>query len=316
MKKDWTIADIPDLSGKVAVVTGANIGLGMEIAKRVAEKGATTILACRNATKAGKARDELQAALGSAANLEVMALDVSSLASVAEFCTAFTAKYSRLDILMCNAGVMALEERQESVDGIELQLATNHIGHFALVGRLLPVLAATAGSRVVTQSSSGNWQGAYDWDDLNGEKQYGRWKQYSFTKLANVAFATELNKRIAAAGLPGPTAFSVHPGLVIGQLQSVSAGNSAFYKFLYGFFARFAGTYQTGALPALYACTEPEAEKGEFYGPNGMMRGTFRGDHPTVVEPNALAKDDEQIEKLWAVSEQMSKFTYDFAVNN
>lgn len=308
MKSDWTPTDIPDLEGKIAVVTGSNIGLGLEIAKRLSEKRAEIILACRNVTKAENARMEIIEQVSSNVKISVMQVDTSSLESVRRFCSEFQSKYTRLDILMLNAGVMALQERKESVDGFEMQFATNHLGHFLMTGLLLPVLTATEGSRVVTQSSSANWFGKFNWDDLNAVKKYSRWDQYCFTKLANVAFANELNKRIADAGKTSPTAFSVHPGFVVGQLQSVSAGESIVDKIMYKVFGMLAGTYETGARPALYACAGVDSKMGEFYGPNGIFRGLFNGDHPAAVKPNSLAGDKESIEKLWNVSEELTKF--------
>lgn len=312
MKSNWTPDEIPDLSGKIAIVTGSNIGIGLEIAKRLAEKNAEVVLACRNITKAENARFEIIQELSSDAKLTIMKVDTSSLESVQDFCTLFQEKYTRLDILMLNAGVMALQERKESIDGFELQLATNHLGHFLMTGLLLPILMKTEGSRVVTQSSSANWFGKFNWDDLNATNNYSRWHQYSFTKLANVAFANELNTRVAKAGKRSPMAFSVHPGLIIGQLQSVSAGDNMMDKLVYRISERFAGTYETGARPALYACAGDDAKIGEFYGPNGILRGVFKGDHPTVLHPNSLALDEKEIEKLWNVSEEMTKCKYDF----
>lgn len=314
MKLDWTPDEIPDLSGKTTLVTGSNIWIGLEIAKRLAEKKAEVILACRNTTKAENARAEILEELASDAKMDIMQVDTSSLESVRKFCTEFQEKYSRLDVLMLNAGVMALQERKESVDVFELQLATNHLGHFLMTGLLLPVLMKTEGSRVVTQSSSANWFGKFNWEDLNAAEKYSRWDQYSFTKLANVAFANELNKRLEKAGKTSPMAFSVHPGLIIGQLQSVSAGDNMIDKFIYRFSKMFAGTYKTGARPALYACAGHDAKIGEFYGPNGVLRGVFKGDYPKVLEPNPLARDEKEIEKLWNVSEEMTKFKYDFSI--
>lgn len=309
MKAKWTVADIPDLSGKIAIVTGANVGLGLEIATQLAMKNSRVYLACRTPSKAESAKAEILKVYPSAL-IETPKLDISSLESVREFARDFLSCHDRLDILMCNAGVMAFSDRRESIDGYELQFATNHLGHFLLTGLLHPLLRSTSNSRVVTQSSSGNWSGSFAFDDLNATQTYNPWGQYSMTKLANVAFAYEYNKRLQKESVSAPKAFSVHPGLVIGQLQSVQAGNNVLYKMLYGVMGVFAGTYETGALPALYGCVAEEAEAGEFYGPDGWMNGVLRGNHPKTVKPNKLAEDDEQTERLWKISEELTGFKF------
>lgn len=311
MKKDWTPVDIPDLTGKVAVVTGANIGLGLEIARRLAQHNATTILACRNLDKANTAKEALLSELGREKTIFTMKLDVSSFASVKQFAQDFKQCYDRLDIMMCNAGVMALQERHESVDGFELQLATNHLGHFLLVGELMSILAATPSSRVVTQSSSAGWYGKFNWDDINATQKYERWAQYCFTKTANVAFVNELNRRLKEAGI-STTAYSCHPGYVVGQLQQVSAGSSILDKVAYKVTSLLAGTYETGALPALFACTSEEAQVGELYGPNGFYNGIFSGKHPKAVYESEVASDSEAIKRLWEASEEMTGIKYSF----
>lgn len=310
MKAKWTVADIPDLSGKVAIVTGANVGLGLEIATQLAAKNARVYLACRTPSKAESAKASILEKHPSAL-IETPKLDVSSLASVRDFARDFLSCHDRLDVLMCNAGVMAFQDRRESVDGYELQFATNHLGHFLLTGLLHPLLRATPNSRVVTQSSSGHWTGSFDFENLNATKDYSPWGQYAMTKLANVAFAHEYNRRLQKDSVGAPTAFSVHPGLVIGQLQSVQAGDNVFYKIAYGVMGVFAGTYETGALPALYACVGKEAEAGEFYGPDGLMNGVFRGNHPKTAKPNKLAVDDDQTDRLWQISEELTGFKFD-----
>lgn len=313
MRPNWTVSNIPDLSSKLAIVTGANIGLGLEIAKRLAQHNAQVIMACRNMQKAAAARDQLLSELGPQAKLTTMQLDVSSFASVRDFAQKFLAQYDRLDILMCNAGVMALQTRQTSADGFEMQFATNHLGHFLLTGLLMRRLAGTEGSRVVTQSSAAGWFGSFDWEDLNAEKTYSRWKQYCMTKLANVTFVNELNRRVTLSGKNRPKAFSVHPGLIVGQLQNVSAGDNVLDKMLYKLMGFVAGTYETGALPALYACTASEAKVGEFYGPNGILRGVLRGNHPAVVAASTVARDAAHMKMLWEVSEEFTGFKYDFS---
>lgn len=312
MKPDWTIKDIPDLTGKVVVVTGANSGLGFVIAKRLAERNATTVMACRNMDKAEGAKSAITHETRKEGSIVTMQLDTSSFESVKSFAQNFRSQHDRLDVLMCNAGVMALRERQESANGYELQFATNHLGHFLLVGELLSMLKSTQGSRVVTQSSSANWFGTFDFDDLNGERKYDRWKQYSLTKLANVTFVNELNRRVREAGLENPKGFSAHPGIVVGQLQDRAAQDSWFENLLYKIFSFLGGTYESGALPSLYACSSEDATIGEFYGPNGIFSGILAGNHPKAVNPNKLSYDSEKMQKLWSISEQMTNMRYNF----
>ncbi|MEL7436715.1 MAG: oxidoreductase, partial [Chloroflexota bacterium] len=190
----WTQNDIPNLTGKVVVITGANGGLGFETARIMADKGATIIMAVRTISKGEKAKADILAETSNA-NLEVMKLDVGDLSSVREFADAFKAKYDRLDILCNNAGVMAIP-RQETADGFEMQIGVNHFGHFALTGLLLDVLINTPNSRIHNVSSSANWTGTINMDDLMGEKDYGRWTAYGQSKLANIVFTFELQKRL------------------------------------------------------------------------------------------------------------------------
>lgn len=292
-------------------MTGANVGLGLEIAKRLAAGQAHVVMACRNLSKADAARTKLLGKLGRKAQLTTLQLDLSSLESVKSFAREFERRFDRLDVLMCNAGVMALKEREVTADGFEKQLATNHLGHFLLTGLLMGMLRRTEGSRVVTQSSSAGWVGSFDWADLNGEKGYSRWKQYGMTKLANVTFINELNRRVTEAGAEWPKGFSVHPGVVVGQLQAVAAGGSMLERMVYKMFDMVGGTYEQGALPALYACVAPEAAVGEFYGPDGFYGGALRGNHPAVVRPNRLALDEGEMRKLWEVSEEMTGFKFE-----
>ncbi|KAJ8908630.1 hypothetical protein NDN08_005335 [Rhodosorus marinus] len=308
----WTADEIPDLSGKVAIVTGANTGLGKEIATRLAEHDATTVMACRTAAKAEAAKKEILAEIGERKRLEVMALDVSSLESVRSFAVEFSSKYKRLDILMENAGVMALDPKQESVDGFEMQFATNHIGHFLLTKMLMPLLEKTEGSRVVTHSSAANFSGKFQWDDIQGEKSYKPWDQYSMTKLANICFANELNKRVQTAGKGFPTTYSVHPGGVRTQLLDNAVQD--FRAKTFDFFSSYAfGTFETGSRPALFACAAPEAEPGAFYGPTGPipMLSLMNGSYPGKIAPNKLALDSEECKKLWELSEELIEEKFD-----
>mmetsp|Transcript_6448 Transcript_6448/g.19545 ORF Transcript_6448/g.19545 Transcript_6448/m.19545 type:complete len:314 (+) Transcript_6448:162-1103(+) len=310
-KGTFSVETIPDQGGKVAIVTGANIGLGLEIARVLAAKNAHVVLACRSVEKGENAKTKLEETIGKDAKVEVMRLDVSSIASAKEFAAEFKRRFQRLDMLMENAGVMALQSRRESEDGFELQLATNHIGHFVLAGELMPLLKATEGSRVVTQSSAANWNGKFDFEDLNAEKSYQRWSQYSMTKLANVVFATELQRRLNEKGLNSPTAYSVHPGYVYGQLQDNAAQGSFFEDLIYRVLKPLANTYAEGALPALLALTDPEAKPGSFYGPDGFFGGTFSGSSATSAKPNKLSSDEQTMRRLWEVTEGMAKYKFE-----
>eukprot|EP00189_Rhodosorus_marinus_P004018 CAMPEP_0113969080 /NCGR_PEP_ID=MMETSP0011_2-20120614/10005_1 /TAXON_ID=101924 /ORGANISM="Rhodosorus marinus" /LENGTH=270 /DNA_ID=CAMNT_0000982471 /DNA_START=66 /DNA_END=878 /DNA_ORIENTATION=- /assembly_acc=CAM_ASM_000156 len=268
-------------------------------------------MAIRTLSKGEKAREEVLKEIGAAKKIEIMAVDVSSLESVKKFASDFRSKYDRLDLLVENAGVMALEPRQESVDGYEMQFATNHLGHFLLTNELMPLLSKTENSRVVVQSSSANWFGKFDWDNLNATEKYKRWEQYYMTKLCNVVFARELNERVNAAGLKQPTAYSAHPGYVVGQLQAQS--KRGFVEIaMYNVMKPAAGTFETGARPVLYASTSSEATPGGFFGPKGWMPVVkhFKGKYPGEVQPNKLADDPEVRKKLWEESEKLTKVEF------
>jgi len=310
-KGRFSVETMPDQSGRVAIVTGANIGLGLEIARALAMKDAHVVLACRNMEKGEGAKAELKRTAGESAKVDVMRLDVASLDAVKDFAAEFRRRFQRLDMLMENAGVMALQERRESVDGFELQLATNHIGHFVLTGELMPLLKATEGSRVVTQSSSANWFGNLDFEDLNAEKKYDRWAQYCMTKLANVVFATELQRRLDERGLKSPTAYSVHPGIVIGQLQEISAQGSFFENVMYNITKPVANTYPKGALPALLALTGPEVKPGSFFGPDGAFRGVLSGNSAVNMAPNKVSSDEQTMRRLWETTERMANYKFE-----
>ncbi|MEM9951772.1 MAG: oxidoreductase [Chloroflexota bacterium] len=307
MANKWTQANIPDQSGKVVIVTGANSGLGYETSKALAKKGAKVIMAVRTVNKGEQARDEILADVPNA-DLEVMRLDVGNLASVREFADTFKATYDRLDILANNAGVMAIP-RQETADGFEMQLGVNHLGHFALTGLLLDVIVKTPNARIHNVSSSANWSGTINFDDLMGEQDYGRWSAYGQSKLANIFFTYELHNRLRAAGYDTIVNTS-HPGLVMTNLQENSleqSGRNPLESFLY----RLAGPLMAqdvnmGMLSQLYGMTAPEAKSGTFYGP-----GTFnlRG-YPAEASPNSEVKDAEALKRFFDVSEELTGVTY------
>lgn len=309
MSNKWAQNDIPDLTGKVVIVTGANSGLGLESTKALAVKGATVVMACRNLNKAEQAKAEVQQKAPQA-RLEVMELDNASLASVRAFATTFKEKYDRLDILLNNAGVMAIP-RMETEDGFEMQLGVNHLAHFALTGLLLELLTNTPGSRVHSTASSAAFTGSINFADLMGKKEYGRWTAYGQSKLANAAFATELNRRLQATG-HDTIANASHPGFVRTNLQTNSLNQSG-APFLEQVLYRIAGPLlaqdiSMGVLPQLYAATVPEAKGGVFYGPKIFrMRG-----YPTEQRCNDTLDDTAVLQRLWEISEELTGIHYSF----
>jgi NAD(P)-dependent dehydrogenase (short-subunit alcohol dehydrogenase family) len=304
----WTDADIPDLTGQVALVTGSNSGLGLSIARHLAEHGARVLLACRNTTKAEAAADEIRGRVP-AAEVETVPLDLASLADVRRAAAALRAAHPRLDVLLNNAGVMALPYRQ-TADGFEMQFGTNHLGHFALTGLLLEPLLATPGARVVTVSSGFHRLGAIRFDDPNWQRGYRRWPAYGQSKLANLLFAYELQRRLDAAGA-GLLSVAAHPGYAATNLQATGPrmqGSSLLERLTDASNALFAQSAAMGALPQLYAAAAPDVRGGEYYGPDGV--GEMWG-HPTRVESNARSRDRDAAARLWALSERLTGVTYD-----
>jgi protochlorophyllide reductase len=288
------------------VITGANSGVGYESAVALARKGAHVVMACRSMDKAERARQTLLARV-STASLDVMQLDLSDLQSVHAFVAAFQAKYARLDVLMNNAGIMAVPFAK-TVDGFESQFGTNHLGHFALTGLLLPTLMATPASRAVTLSSSASFRGQLDFDNLQGEKRYTPWGAYSQSKLANIMFAQELERQLRAAKRHVKS-IVVHPGYAATELQGKAAGSGG--QFMARFVNRLAQTAEVGARAQLFAATAPEARGGEFYGPRWMMAGNV-----VRVEPNSRAKNLADAARLWQLSEQLTGVCYDLDMQN
>ncbi len=300
----WTAADIPDLTGKLALVTGANSGLGLETTRALAGKGARVIMACRSANKAEAARAQLIADGVPAELLELRSLDLSSLASVREFSEAVLAEHERLDLLINNAGVMALPYAK-TADGFEMQIGTNHLGHFALTGLLIDRLLATAGARVVTVSSLAHKLGKIRFDDLSWERGYRRWPAYGQSKLANLLFSFDLQRRLEAAGA-GLLSLASHPGYAATNLQLVGPqlrGSGFFERFYGAANATVAQDAAAGALPSLYAATAPDVGGGEYFGPAGPMQ-LWGG--PTRVEAMAKARDPDAARRLWALSTELT----------
>src|SRR4051794_6452411 len=300
----WTAEDIPDLSARRAVVTGANSGLGLQIALGLARHGAQVTMAVRDTAKgdeaAARIRDEAPDA-----EVAVARLDLAELASVREFAAGWS---GGLDLLVNNAGVMALP-RRTTADGFEMQLGTNHLGHFTLTGLLLPALLERPGARVVTMSSGAHQMGRIRFDNLQGERHYQRWLAYAQSKLANLLFAFELARRAALADLDLISA-AAHPGYAATNLQAQGARMEG--SRVKGIVAElgnrlFAQSDAQGALPALYAATMPDVAGGEYFGPDGMGGG--RG-YPTRAQATKTARDPELATRLWAVSEELTGVTY------
>ncbi len=303
----WSPDDIPDLSGKVAVVTGANSGIGLGAAGLLADHGADVVMACRDPGRAQAALEKLQAR-GPRGQVETMALDLADLASVRAFAEAYGARRERLDLLCNNAGVMALP-RQLTADGFEMQIGVNHFGHFALTGLLLPALLASQGARVVTVSSVAHRMGRMHWDDLDLERRYERWRAYGQSKLANLLFAFELQRRLARAAHPA-ISLACHPGYANTNLQFVApemegAGlRKAFFRTSNRLFAQ---SPEQGAWPTVYAATAPELAGGEYIGPSGL--GEMRGP-PKRVGCARAAQDEAAAARLWDLSVERTGTDY------
>jgi NAD(P)-dependent dehydrogenase (short-subunit alcohol dehydrogenase family) len=288
---------MPDLTGKIAIVTGANSGIGYEMARALARKEATVILACRNKDK-GEAAVRQIAQEHPEAKAELMQLDLSDLASVHRFADEYTSHYDRLDILINNAGIMATPFGK-TADGFELQFGTNHLGHFTLTGLLLDPIIHTPRARVITVSSGGHRFVEIDFDNLNGEKGYDRQRAYAQSKLANLLFTYELQRRFEGAGVD-TIAVAAHPGWTVTNLQ-------AHWRML-RVLNPFIGQKPTmGALPTLYAATAPDVQGGDYYGPGGWQG--LRG-YPTKVQSSDSSYDTAVAAKLWTVSEELTGVRY------
>ncbi|MBV9194865.1 MAG: SDR family oxidoreductase [Solirubrobacterales bacterium] len=301
MSEHWTAQQIPDQTGRVAVVTGASSGLGLVTARELARAGATVIMACRNLEKGERAARQVAGGV-------LERLDLAELDSVRAFAERFAANHARLDLLINNAGVMA-PPRRVSADGFESQLATNHLGHFALTGRLLASLLAAPEPRVVTLSSTAHRIGRIDFDDLQGERRYQPWRAYGQSKLANLMFCFELQRRASAAGT-ALRSMAAHPGYAATNLQF--AGPAHFYERAFMAVSNrvFAQSAEMGALPTLYAATVRDLPGGTFVGPDGFREQ--RG-HPRVVAAAARAGDEGAWLRLWDVSEALTGVRYEFS---
>ncbi|HEY1843034.1 MAG TPA: SDR family NAD(P)-dependent oxidoreductase [Mycobacterium sp.] len=299
----WTTADIPDQRGRVAVVTGANTGLGYHTAAALAQTGAHVILAVRDLEKGNLALARIVAACPNA-DVTLQELDLGSLASVRAAASALRKAYPRIDLLVNNAGVM-WTSKQLTADGFELQFGTNHLGHFALTGLLLDNLLAVRGSRVVTVSSTGHrLRAAIHFDDLQWEHSYDRYAAYGQSKLANLLFTYELQRRLASQQ-KNTIAVAAHPGAANTEL---GRNVPTLVKPLFALAGPllFQGAAM-GALPILRAAADPDVEGGQYYGPDGL--GEQRG-HPKLVSSSAQSHDEELQHRLWKVSEELTSVPY------
>ncbi|WP_185294349.1 SDR family NAD(P)-dependent oxidoreductase [Mycolicibacterium litorale] len=295
----WTTADIPSQSGRTAVVTGANTGLGLATAEALAAHGAHVVLAVRDTTKGTRAADQIRTAHPDAA-VTVQSLDLGSLRSVRTAADELNAAFPRIDLLINNAGVM-YPPKQTTEDGFELAFGTNHLGHFALTGLLLQNVLAAPKARVVTVSSQGHRiQAAIHFDDLQWERRYSRVGAYGQSKLANLLFTHELQRRLDSRDT---IAVAAHPGVsnteLMRHLHLPSAVNP-----LVGLLTQSASM---GALPTLRAATDPTVRGGQYYGPSGL--GEIRG-YPELVESSAQSHDEALARRLWTVSEELTGVTF------
>lgn len=295
----WGAADIPDQAGRAAVITGANSGIGYEAARYLAARGAQVVLAGRDAGKTAAAAERITGQVPGA-RADTVALDLSSLASVRSAAAEIRSRYPRLDLLVNNAGVM-MPPYGRTEDGFELQFGTNHLGHFALTALVLPSLLEVPGSRVVTVSSNGHKTGRIRFDDLQFGRRYRRMASYGQSKLANLMFTYELQRRLAAAGAP-TIAVAAHPGMSDTALtRHLPAWMQLGARLVPSQDARM------GALPTLRAATDPAAVGGDYYGPRGL--GEFTGP-PRRVRSSARSHDAGVQQRLWSVSEELTGVTF------
>ena len=292
----WTAADAPDQAGRTAIVTGGNTGLGFQVARVLAGRGARLVIASRDTRKAADAAAAIPGA-------ETVRLDLASLASVREAAAQLRDRYEKLDLLINNAGVM-MTPYARTEDGFELQFGTNHLGPFALTGLLLDRLANVPGARIVTVSSMVHRQGKIDFDDLTSERRYGRSAAYGRSKLANLLFTYELQRRLAAAHAQA-IALAAHPGYASTGLARnlpplMRAGARAIVPFI-------AQSAEMGALPIIRAATDPSAHGAEYYGPGGMTQ--MKG-YPRLVTSSKLSYDEELAGRLWTESERLTGVRY------
>ncbi|MEM7798919.1 MAG: oxidoreductase [Chloroflexota bacterium] len=305
MSTNWTTDNIPDLTGKIIIVTGANSGLGYETTKALAAKSGKVIMGCRSRGKAETAFNQIKAEQPNA-DLEIIDLDLASLASIRAFVDQFKAKYSQLDLLINNAGIMMVPYGLTE-DGFERQLGTNHLGHFALTGLLFDLLNSTPDARVVNVSSTGHRMGSMDFDNLlyEGGEGYSPTRAYGRSKLANLLFTKELQNQFNAVD-SSAIAVSAHPGG-----SDTNLGNHLESNLLFRIVGAVMGGMMQGAdmgaLPQIRAAVDPKVKGGEYYGPKGFME--ISG-YPVQVKSNAAANSDADAKQLWKMSEDLTGIKY------
>lgn len=301
----WKSSDIPDQSGRTAIVTGGNSGLGYYTCLELARHGARVVLASRSDVRGKEAVARIIAEVPNA-DVELRSLDLADLSNIRSFADGIQSSYPSIDLLVNNAGVMAVD-KAKTADGFEMQMGTNHLGHFALTGLLLPLMVNVPGARVVTVSSNAHKPAKLDLDDLQHEKRYRKWIVYGQTKLANLLFTYELQRRLTAADAP-LISVAAHPGTAATNLVRVSAGNNPVKAFVMATGARFISqSGERGTLPQLYAATAPDVEGGEYFGPNGLAE---QFGYPKRVDSTPASKDVATAQQLWRMSEELTGVTY------
>ncbi len=306
--KPWTAAELPPQTGRTALVTGANSGIGYQTALELARKGGSVLLACRNPAKAAEAAARIRVETPGAA-VEVAELDVASLASVRAFAAAYAARGAALDVLVNNAGIMAPLTRKVTAEGFEVQMATNHLGHFLLTALLLPALKRAQAPRVVNVASIAHKRGTMDFGDLMSERRYIPWSAYARTKLANLLFAHELRRRAEAAGSK-VLSVAAHPGVARTRIVQNGMGGgkpTLVTRTVEWFMPLFSHSEAQGALPILYAAAMPDVRAGEYYGPHGFREMTG---FPVRVRSTALSHDAETARRLWDESVRLTGADY------
>jgi NAD(P)-dependent dehydrogenase (short-subunit alcohol dehydrogenase family) len=316
----WTAEQIPSQSGKTVLITGANSGIGYQAAKEMARHGAHVLLGCRDAAKGQAALERLERE-APGASAEVVLLDMASLTSIRSFAAGFAARAVPLDVLINNAGVMALPTREMTADGFERQFGTNHLGHFALTGLLMPQLLAAPAPRVVTVASLAHRNGKIHFENLQrrgpqradvrggseSERQYKPWDAYAESKLANILFSNELDRR-ARTAQSRLMSVAVHPGVSRTSIFENGPGSGGLKAMVMKVLAPvLMQSDDAGALPTLFAATSPNAHGGEYIGPDGFQE--LKGS-PTVVKPKPQALDEDVARRLWTVSEELTGVVY------
>ncbi|MCD7894301.1 MAG: SDR family NAD(P)-dependent oxidoreductase [Erysipelotrichaceae bacterium] len=298
----WKLDDVPNLTGKVIIVTGANSGLGFETTKELARKGAKVVMACRNPQKAKKAMQKIKDDIPDA-DLDIILLDLASQQSVADFANQFKKRYNRLDVLINNAGIMAAPY-SETIDGFENHFATNYLGHFALTGRLFDLLEATPNARVVSVSSLAYFLGnKINFDNLYYEhrKGYGRWRAYGRSKMEMLLFAYEMQRRLTRTG-KSTISLAAHPGLAQTNIMPAQANNAVTKKLLTWLSYILKPTIY-GAMPLIRAATDKDVKGGEYFGPS-------KDRMPNVVKSNKASHNLDTANKLWEISEELIGLYY------